>query len=92
MKQKKKKENEKEEEREAPDTAIGEHLVANVGCLNAYDRKQFTILTVARTQSKLDTLEVLLTKKFKPDLCKQKELVCSLRTPFLVTHFIHAHT
>ena len=80
-KQKKKKENnkkEEEEERKAPDSAIGEHLVANIGCLNAYDRKQFTILTVARTQSKLDTLEALLIKMFKPDLYKQKEFVCCL--------------
>ena len=43
-----------------------------------WDRKQFTILTVTRTQSKLDTLEALLIKKYKPDLCKQKEFVCSL--------------
>ena len=38
-----KEEEEEEEERKAPDSAIGEHLVANVGCLNAYDRKQFTV-------------------------------------------------
>ena len=65
-KQKKEKENnqKEEEERSVPDSAIGEHLVPNVGCLNAYDRKQFAILTVARTQSKLDTLEVLFIKKF----------------------------
>ena len=83
-KKQKKKENdqkdeeEEEEEHKAPDSAIGEHLVANVGCLNVYDRKQFTVLTVARTQSRLDTLEALLIKKFKPDLCKQKQFVCSL--------------
>ena len=60
-------EKEEEEERKAPDSAIGEHLVANVGCLNVYDRKQFTVLTVhvARTQCRLDTLEALLIKKFK---------------------------
>ena len=72
-----KEEEEEEEERKAPDSAIGEHLVANVGCLNAYDRKQFTVLTVARTQSRLDMLEALLIKKFQPDLCKQKQFVCS---------------
>ena len=68
------KDEEEEEERKAPDSATVEHLVANVGCLNAYDRKQFTVLTVAQTQSKPDTIEALLIKKFKPDLCKQNNL------------------
>ena len=70
-----KEEEEEEEERKAPDSASG--------CKRwlpqrTYDRKQFTVLTTARTQSKLDTLEALLIKKFKPDICKQKQFVCSL--------------
>ena len=62
-KQKKRKENKEKEEGEelpADDSANGEHLVANVGYLNAYDRKQFTLLTAAWTQTKLHTLEALL--------------------------------
>ena len=84
-------EEEEEEEHKAPDSAIGEHLVANVGCLNAYDRKQFTVLTVARTQSRLDTLEALLIKKFKPDLCKQKQFVCSLHLFWSHISYMHTH-
>ena len=59
-----------------------------VGCLNAYDRKQFTILTEAQTQSKLDTLEALLIKKLQPRHCKQKKssAVCTFLVTFILTH------
>ena len=52
QKQKKMENNQKEEEeRKAPDSAIGEHLFANVGCLKAYDRKQFAILVNAKKKN-----------------------------------------
>ena len=88
--QREKEEEEEEEESKAADSAIGEHLVANVGCLNPFDRKQLTILTVAWTQTKLNSLEALLIKKLKPDLCKQKEFVCSLH--ILKEHVSYKHT
>ena len=80
---------------QAPDSAIGEHLVVNVGCLNAYHRKQSTIFTVARTQSRLDTLETLLIRKFKPQLCtraNQKNLSVVYTFSRSTLIFIHAHT
>ena len=96
--QPKKKENndkeEGEEEHKAPDSSIGEHLVANIACLNAYDWKQFTILTVGRTQSKLDTPEALVIKKFKLQTSANKKSLSVVYTFSSHTFYTctHMHT
>ena len=66
-------------------------VLANIGRLNAYDRKQFTILIVVRTQSKLNTLIKHHSVK-SPNQTPANKMNWSVVYTFLVTYFLHTHT
>ena len=52
-------------------TAIRDYLLQNAACLDNVDRKMFTIVHRARSESMLHVLEALYIEKFKPDLRKK---------------------
>ena len=52
-------------------SAIGEHLLANSTCAEAYSEELFSILHQARSRRVLDVLEPLTISNIKPELCKQ---------------------
>ena len=60
-------------------SAIGQHLLNNEKCASYYDDNQFSILAKGRTLFHLSTLEATLTKMLKPELCRQKEFVYTLK-------------
>ena len=56
-------------------SAIGEHLMNSVTCLEEFDKSMFSVVCKARTESVLHVLEALFIKSLKPELCKQMEFV-----------------
>ena len=60
-------------------STIGQHLLNNEKCASYYDDNQFFILTKARTLFYLSTLEATFIKMLKPELCRQKEFVHTLK-------------
>ena len=68
----------KEKTKAKQDSAIAQHLLTNVQCLDAFDKSLFRIISKARTHTILHTLEALYIKHLKPELCKQLEFVKSL--------------
>ena len=60
-------------------SAIGQHLLNNEKCASYYDDNQFSILAKGRTLFHLSTLETTLIKMLKPQLCRQKEFVYTLK-------------
>ena len=60
-------------------SAIGQHLLNNEKCASYYDDNQFSILAKGRTLFHLSTLEATLIKMLKPELCRQKEFVYTLK-------------
>ena len=61
------------------DSAIGKHLLENDQCAANYNDDQFSILDTARSLFHLSLLEASYTKVRRPDLCKQKEFVYTLK-------------
>ena len=59
--------------------AIGQHLLNNEECASFYDENQFSILAKERTLFHLSTLKATLIKMPKPELCRQKEFVYTLK-------------
>ena len=53
--------------------------VNNKGYANNYNDQQFSILAKARTSSHLAALEAIFIKSHKPELCRQKQFVFSLK-------------
>ena len=60
-------------------SAIGQHLLNNKKCASYYDDDQFSILAKGRTLFHLSTLEATFIKMLKPELCRQKEFVYTLK-------------
>ena len=60
-------------------SAIGQHLLNNKKCASYYDDNQFSILAKGRTLFHLSTLEATFIKMLKPELCRQKEFVYTLK-------------
>ena len=60
-------------------SAIGQHLLHNQLCAQNYSDDKFSILAHGRTAFHLLTLEATYIKTSKPNLCKQKEFVYSLK-------------
>ena len=60
-------------------SAIGQHLLNNEKRASYYDDNQFSILAKGRTLCHLSTLEATLIKMLKPELCRQKEFVYTLK-------------
>ena len=60
-------------------SAIRQHLLNNEKCVSYYDDDQFSILAKGRTLFCLSNLEATLIKMLKPELCHQKEFVCTLK-------------
>ena len=61
------------------DSAIGQHLLDNDRCALNYDDKRFSILATARSSFHLNLLEATYIKTRRPVLCRQKELVYTLK-------------
>ena len=59
--------------------AIGQHIPINEKGASCYDENQFSILAKGRTLFNLPILETILIKMPKPELCRQKEFVYSLK-------------
>ena len=59
-------------------SAIGQHLLNNEKCASYYNDNQFSILA-KRTLFPLSTLKATLIKMLKPELCRQKEFVYTLK-------------
>ena len=72
-------EDKRKDKDKTPASAIGEHLVKNLECLDSFDRDRFTTLAAACTETKLYALEALYIKTLSPELCKQKEFVANLQ-------------
>ena len=64
---------------EISSSAIGQHLLYNQLCAQNYSDDKFSILAHGRTAFHLLTLEATYIKTSKPNLCKQKEFVYSLK-------------
>ena len=64
---------------EISSSAIGQHLLHNQLCTQNYSDDKFSILAHGRTAFHLLTLEATYIKTSKPNLCKQKEFVYSLK-------------
>ena len=64
---------------EISSSAIGQHLLHNQLCAQNYSDDKFSILAHGRTAFHLSTLEATYIKTSKPNLCKQKEFVYSLK-------------
>ena len=60
-------------------SAIGQNLLNNKKCASYYYDNQFFILAKGRTLFHLSTLEATLIEMLKPELCRQKEFVCTLK-------------
>ena len=60
-------------------SAIGQHLLNNEKCASYHDDNQFSILAKKRTLFHLSTLEAIFIKMLKPELCRQKEFVYTLK-------------
>ena len=54
-------------------SAIGRHLLANQACACVYSPTIFTILDISTNELQLSIPEALLIKKYKPELCIQKQ-------------------
>ena len=63
----------------ASDSAIGLHLLQNPACACHYDDSKFCILAEGRSSFHLSALEATFMKTFNSSLCRQKELVYSLK-------------
>ena len=61
------------------DSAIGQHLLENDQCAANYNDDQFSILDTARSLFHLSLLEVSYITVRRPNLCKQKEFVYTLK-------------
>ena len=61
------------------DSAIGQHLLENDQCAANYNDDQFSFLDTARSPFHLGLLEASYIKVRRPNLCKQKEFVCTLK-------------
>ena len=61
------------------DFAISQHLLDNDRCALNYDDKRFSILAAARSSFHLNLLEATYIKTRRPVLCRQKELVYTLK-------------
>ena len=64
---------------EISSSAIGQHLLHNQLCAQNYSDDKFSILAHGRIAFHLLTLEATYIKTSKPNLCKQKEFVYSLK-------------
>ena len=56
-------------------SAIGEHLLANPTCAEAYSEELFSILHQDRSRRVLDVLQALAISNKKPELCKQLQFI-----------------
>ena len=61
------------------ESAIGQHLLDNKECASQYSYSKFSILSRGRSKFHLSALEATFIKSLKPNLCKQKEFVYSLK-------------
>ena len=61
------------------DQAVGQHLLENDQCAANYNDDQFSILDTARSHFHLSLLEASWIKVRRPNLCKQKEFVYTLK-------------
>ena len=61
------------------DSAIGQHLLENDQFAANYNDDQFSVLDTARSPFHLSLLEASYIKVRRPNLCKQKELVYTLK-------------
>ena len=61
------------------DSAIGQHLLENNQCAANCNDDQFSILDTARSPSQLSLLEASYITVRRPNLCKQKEFVYTLK-------------
>ena len=61
------------------DSAIGQHLIENDQCAANYNDDQFSILDTAHSPFHLSVLEASHIKVLRPNLCKQKEFVFTLK-------------
>ena len=63
----------------ASDSAIQLHLLKNPTCAQHYDDSRFSILAQGRSPFHLSAFEATFIKTFNPALCRQKEIVYSLK-------------
>ena len=63
-------------------SAIGQHLLQNPTCTREYNDNKFSILTRGRTSFHLPTTEATYIQTSKPNLCKLKEFVYSLKITY----------
>ena len=61
------------------ESAIGQHLPDNAQCALHYNNKKFSILARGRSSFHLSALEAIFIKSLNHLLCKQKEVVYSLK-------------
>ena len=61
------------------DSAIALHLLQNPVCAQHYDESRFSILAQGRSPFHLSALEATFIKTSKPALCRQNDLVYSLK-------------
>ena len=61
------------------DSAIGQHLLENDQYAANYNDDPFSILDTAHSLFHLSLLEASCVKVRRPNLCKQKEFVCTLK-------------
>ena len=61
------------------DSAIGQHLLENDQCAANYNDDQCSILDTARSLFHLSLLEASYIKVRRPNLCKQKKFVYTLK-------------
>ena len=57
------------------ESAVGQHLVEEPNCGQAYTDDSFSIITKARTEYHLKVLEAVTINALKPNLCRQKKFV-----------------
>ena len=60
-------------------SAIAEHLCQSPDCATAFSMDCFSLLSKARSKLHLQVLEAWYIHNLKPDLCKQKQLLYSLK-------------
>ena len=60
-------------------SAIAQHLLDSPDCVLSFAHDRFSILAKARSSFHLQILEALYIRKLSPVLCKQKELIYSLK-------------
>ena len=58
---------------------MGQHLFENKGCAIHYDDEQCSIMANGRSRFYLSTLEATYIKTLKPELCRQREVVYTLK-------------